>query len=468
MGSRSAAPPRPPPRGSWALYCSPSISSGISWARWRPAAVLALAGGRIAPEHASQAAARVRCPEVPAWVFAPERCPGAALRVGSGATDPAELIAALRAVGDRLLGQLEAGGADGAWLAAWAELGATRNRQRFAYRATIAGLLEREGWALQAPGPEPCPAAGAQAAAELQAIAEAAQAAEDQAVIEAESLTDQEAAELGRRRRKLEPAERAALDRHRLAAAWGLGAAAPALELLEADRDGLRERLRLGWLLTTPEALALIAGHDRAAVAALDPTGRPFAPDRLRVALAPRVAALMLLGTDDRPRVLLELLERFAGGETIAATDPAIEALHDAATANRAALAAAAAVSPGVKATGTLRALLRACGWKLLRAGRGHGNGALTYRAERVALPAGVDAQALAAAWLAELQAPAAADPGGAFFAPIGNPYRGKKCSAWGPAAPPPPPRPRPMAPAAVASWPAAPPPPRSGLLQAA
>ena len=450
-----------------AIYASPSISSGISFQRWCPAAVIALAGGRIAPEHAAQAVARVRSPEVPAWLFAPERCPGAALRVGSGSTDPAQLIAALQAVGDRLLGQLKAGGADGAWLEAWAELGAVRNRQRFAYRATIAGLLEREGWALQAPGPEPCPAAGAQAAAELQAIADAAQAAEDQAVIEAEPLTDQEAAELGRGRRTLEPAERAALDRHRLATAWGLGAAAPSLELLEADRDGLRERLRLGWLLTTPEALALVPGHDRAAVAALDDSGRPFAPDRLRVTLAPRVAALALLGTDDRPRVLLELLERFAGGETIAATDPAIEALHDAATANRAALAAAAGISPGVKATGTARALLAAVGWRLERAGRCHGNGALTYRAQGVALPDGVEAQALTAAWLAELQAPAAADLGGALFAPIENPYRGEKCSTGRPAAPPPPPRPRPLVSAAGVPRPAAPPPPRSAALSA-
>jgi hypothetical protein len=383
-----------------AIYASPSISSGISFQRWRPAAVLALAGGRIAPEHAAQAVARVRCPEVPGWLFAPERAPGAALRVGSGATDPAELIRHLRAVADPLLGQLE--GAGDAWLEAWAELGAVRNAQRFAYRVTIAGLLEREGWELQAPGPEPCPAAGAQATADLRAIAEAALAAEDQAVIEAPPLTDQEALALARRR-QLEPGERAALARHRLAAAWRLKGAPPTQAVIEADRDGLRDRLRLGWLLSCPEALALIPAHDRAAVAALDATGRPFAPDRLRVALAPRVAALQALG-------LPQLLERFARGEVVSATDPAVVALHTVATAHRGQLAAAAGCSPGAKATGTLRALLRACGWELLRAGRGHGNGALSYRAQRVALPAGVSAEALAAAWLAELQAPTATD----------------------------------------------------------
>jgi hypothetical protein len=127
--------------GSWALYCSPAISSGISFQRWKPAAVIAYSGGRIAPEHAAQALARVRSPEVPAYLYAPERCPGAALRVGSGATKPAELIAKLRAVSDPLLGMLESAGADGAWLQAWGELGAYRNRQRHAYRVSLAGLL---------------------------------------------------------------------------------------------------------------------------------------------------------------------------------------------------------------------------------------------------------------------------------------------------------------------------------------
>ena len=99
-----------------------------------------------------------------------------------------------------------------------------------------------------------------------------------------------------------------------------------------------------------------------------------------------------------------------------------------------------------MKATGTLRALLAAVGWRLERAGRCHGNGALTYRAQGVALPEGVEAQALAAAWLAELQAPTAADPSGALFAPIENPCRGEKCSTGTPGAPPPP---RPWPPAA-------------------
>jgi hypothetical protein len=439
--------------GSWALYCSPAISSGISFERWKPAAVIAYSGGRIAPEHAAQALARVRSPEVPAYLFAPERCPGAALRVGSGATDPAELIAHLRAVSDPLLGVLEAAGADGAWLQAWAELGAHRNRQRYAYRATMAGLLQAEGWELQAPGPAPCPEAAKLIADRLKAIAAAALAAEDLALIEAEPITAAEAAELARRR-QLEPSERAALKRYRLADRWALGAAAPSLELLEADRDGLADRLRLGWLLTTPEAMALIPGHDQQRLAALDADGRPFAPDRLRVALAPKLAVLQALGVP-------QLLGRFAAGETIAATDPDLIALHGHAIAHRRELAAATVPSPAAKPTGTLRALLTAVGWKLQKVGRIKARGgerdAYTYRAERVALPAGVDALALAAAWLEALRRPVL--PAGAKSPHIEKSCMGEKSPSSAHA---PPPRPLlrwPLAAVVSIPWAAGPPP---------
>ncbi len=417
--------------GSWALYCSPAISSGLSFSwdaekrqGWRPAAVIAFAGGRIAPEHVAQALARVRCPEVPCYLFAPERCPGGALRVGSGSTDPAELIRHLRAVSDPLLGALQDGDDRGAFLQAWAELGAHRNRQRFAYRATVTGLLQREGWELQAPGPAHCPQTADAITAELQAIAEEAQAAEDAAVIAAPPLTALEAVELNRRRRSLDASEEAALTRFELAKRWGLGAAAPSLELLQADRDGLADCLRLGWILTTPEALALVPEHDWQQIAALDPAGRPFEPDRPRVTLASRVVALQSLGVPG-------LLQRFAAGETIAATDPAIVALHATATAHRGQLAAAAGVSPAKLATGTLRALLQAIGWRLEKAGRIHARGAdrgaYTYRAQRLALPEGVEAQALAEVWMTQLRQPLADRRAGAFSSPIEVLHRGEK-----------------------------------------
>lgn len=451
-----------------AIYASPSISSGVSFHRWRPDAAIAYAGGRVAPEHAAQALARVRCPEVPAYLYAPAAAPGGAprgaLRVRSGATDPAQLIDDLRAVTDPLLGQLEQGAADGAWLQAWAELGAHRNRQCHAYRASIIGILQAEGWELLSTDP-PSPEALAIAervGEQLGAIAKDAQAAADAAVIDAEPLDPHEAAALARRR-QLEPSERAALDRFRLAERWALGDAAPSLSLLEADRDGLRGPLWGGWLLTCPEALALIPAHDAAAVAALDPTGQPFAPDRLRVAVAPRIAALAALGV---PR----LLERFAAGEVIAATDPAVLELHTTATAHRAQLVAATGVSPAKLPTGTLRALLRAVGWKLVSAGRvkarGEGRDAYLYRAQRMALPEGVDAQALEAAWLAELQE--AARSAGAKSSPTENPCRGRKSPTAYPSGLPPHRHRWPLAPVVLIPWASAPPPPQCTTLAAA
>ncbi len=81
-------------------------------------------------------------------------------------------------------------------------------------------------------------------------------------MIAAPPLTALEAVELNRRRRSLDASEEAALSRFELAKRWGLGAAAPSLELLQADRDGLADPLRLGWILTAPEALALMPELD--------------------------------------------------------------------------------------------------------------------------------------------------------------------------------------------------------------
>jgi len=209
-----------------ALYCSPSISSGISFERWKPAAVIAFSGGRVAPEHVAQALGRVRNPEVPGWVFAPERSPGGALKVGSGATDPGRLIADLQAATAplqhyRLLTDLQAAGDP--WLQAWADLGAHRNRQRHAYRATVAGLLEAEGWELQAPeAPRPDAEATAEAISlDLNRIARCAAEAEDHALLSAPSLTSNEARDL-EEKRGLEPGEKKALERHQLLSRWGL------------------------------------------------------------------------------------------------------------------------------------------------------------------------------------------------------------------------------------------------------
>jgi hypothetical protein len=414
-----------------AIYCSPAISSGVSFERWKPAAVIACAGGQIAPEHIVQAAARVRCPEVPVFLFAPERCPGAALRVGSGATDRQQLIADLKAVSDPLFGELDAAGANGVWLEAWAALGTIRNRQRFAYRATIAGLLEREGWALQdsptSPGDEtPDTFLGGMdevvAAALLKPIAEEQLRAQDLARCLSATAISPEAAAVLAAKQRLSPADQLALQRFQFAKRWALPADDDLpLELLEADRSSTREQLKTAYLLATPEALALVPDCDAAKIAALDPTEhQPFAPDRLRVTLGAKLTALRSLG-------LPALLKRLGQGETIRATDPAVLRLHATATAHKRQLIAATGISPGKKASGTLRALLNACGWTLKSNGRVNSRGtdrdAYLYEAAPMPVPDGVDKIQLQAAFLAELKATSA----GAKNAPIEKPIGTKK-----------------------------------------
>ncbi|MFM7549005.1 MAG: DUF3854 domain-containing protein, partial [Cyanobacteriota bacterium] len=278
--------------GSWAIYCTPAISSGLSFdwnptkpegqQGWKPAAVIAYSGGCIAPEHVAQALGRVRCPDVPCYVFAPSGATGASLRPhgASDATDPEQLIADLRRAGDPLLGELQAAGADGAWLQAWAELAAQRNAQAHAYAATIAGLLEREGWAVETPAAQ-CPGTLADAARGIREalgeIAGANKAAEELATLTAEPIDATAAAELHKRRRDLTPDEQASLDRYQLLARWGLLEHTPQLInrkgnpnntarwLFDAEDDNIRRKLREGWILNTPEALALIPLHDQRA-----------------------------------------------------------------------------------------------------------------------------------------------------------------------------------------------------------
>ena len=383
-----------------AIYCTPAISSGISFNTWKPAAVIAYAGGHIAPEHVAQALARVRCPEIPAYIFAPIRAPGAAMRVGSGATNAAKLIKDLRAIADPLYGQLVAGDTEGAWLQAWAELGAYRNRQRFAYAASIAGLLVCEGWALQANDVEAFPE-GDQEATQCKIASNLYKVGADEQLINAPPLTDEEAKALSKKQR-LSPEEKSALDRYQLLARWGHPEQeALTHELLKIDREGLLEQLKMRWLLETPEAQAMLPSRDKAAIAALDAKGMPFEPDRPRVTMGHKLAALQAVQ-------LQSLLQRFKAGEAIAANDPEIIELHRKATVYRGQLVAALGIGPGKRASGTLKTLLGAIGWSCSSTGRlkdraGDKRDVYVYQARPLPTPQGIKSEDLADTWLSEL-----------------------------------------------------------------
>jgi hypothetical protein len=397
---------------------------------------------------------------VPAFVFAPASATGASLRPpgASDATDPEELIADLRRAGDALLGELQEGGADGVWLQAWAELAAHRNKERHAYSATIAGLLEREGWDVATPEAEDADALAIAAQGirkDLGRISSGKKESAEMATLTAEAIDAATATELHRRRLDLNDDEQNSLSRYQLLERWGLLEQTPQLVekgkhgltpnetarwLFDAEDEDTRRRLREGWILTTPEALALVPSHDHRAIESLDGTGHCFAPDRIKVALAQRIFSYVALG-------LPELLERFARGDVIASNDSAVENLHATACANRGRLSAAVGVSPGAYATGTLRDLLEAVGWKLEKVGRintrGTDRGAYTYTAQPMQLPEGLTAEILAAVFMAELQAGTAGAK---------SPHTEKPCMAKKSATAEPPPPPKPAWVAAVAN----------------
>lgn len=390
------------------VIASPSITSGLSIDApgLFDEVVVIGAGGRLTCEHLAQAAARVRDPRCPVTIYAPAIAPQ--LRIGSGDTTPAELLKHLARCEAQLLADLvgpagwdPAATNESPWLRCWLELAAHRNRQSHAYSCTIAGLLEAEGWAVETPAAGDQPEARAlveQATAELQEIADAAMAEADQAVITAEPLTDREAADLAKRRR-LSPTDRARLQRHRIAAAWGLGTTAPTPELLEADRDGLNRRLRFGWILQTIEARQLAASHDRRRREQLAPNGKGWAPDLVRELLGHKLAAADALG----------LPSWLARSEWFSACDARLLELQAVATAHAGTMAAALGITTGKRAAGTLRALLRLAGCRLeaRRHRTGNGERGWSYRVVPERLPAGVNPRQLQAAWADQLSNPA-------------------------------------------------------------
>ncbi|MEB3275837.1 MAG: DUF3854 domain-containing protein [Cyanobacteriota bacterium] len=390
------------------IIASPSITSGLSIDApgLFDEVVVIGAGGRLTCEHLAQAAARVRDPRCPVTIYTPSIAPQ--LRIGSGDTTPAELLRHLARCEAQLLADLvgtagwdSAATNESPWLRCWLELAAHRNRQSHAYSATIAGLLEAEGWAVETPAADQSKARALveQATAELQEIADAAIADADQAVITAEPISDREAAELTKRRR-LSSTDRARLQRHRIAAAWGLGTAAPTPELLEAGRDGLNRRLRFGWILQTIKGRQLAASHDRRRREQLAPNGKGWAPDLVRELLGHKLAAADALG-------LPSWLNR---REWFSAADAHLLELQAIATAHAGTMAAALGITAGKRASGTLRALLRLAGCRLEARRRRNTNGDREwfYRVAPEPLPVGANQHQLEAAWTDQLCNPAA------------------------------------------------------------
>jgi hypothetical protein len=383
------------------VVASPAVAAGLSVTlRGHFAAVFVGSGGTTDPEAVAQAAARVR-DDCPRYVYAPDRSPGAALRVGCGSFDPQELLHHQAqhgaAIAAQLVGTMDlATGTQGPWLPLWAAMAAATNRKAAAYAATVRGLLELEGYRVI----EAAPLSGeavedaAAIAMDLREIAQLQQDAEDSATIAAPLLSDAAAAELQKRRR-LQPSERAQLRRWHLDKTWGLGDAAPTVEMIEADRKQRSQRGRFGWALQSIEARQLVARHDHATAQQLAPRGVGWMPDLCRQQIGPKLAAADALG-------LPAWLTRSGWFE---AADGRLLDLQATATAHSASLRQVLGVSPGKTGAGTLRRLLKLCGYRLesQRSKAAANRDAMTYRVVPEALPKGVTTAQLEAAWTAQL-----------------------------------------------------------------
>ena len=402
--SRLAADPNGIAAAYDVVIATPAVAAGLSVTlRGHFEVVMGIAGGTTDADAVAQALARVR-DDCPRHLFAPERSPGAWLQTGSGDLEADQLLHHLAKHEAAAVMQLLAAGGNleqgttGPWLQLWGRLGAHQNRQRLAYRATVVGLLEREGYEVtqaQALDAEGIAAANA-AADDLRAIAADVLAAADRAVIAAEPISNRQAAELEKKQRRT-PAEKAQLARWRTLKTWGDAPLSP--ELLEATRQGDSKRFRFGWLLGSIEGRQLAAQHDLAAAKALAPTGRAWAPDLCREMIGPRLAVADALG-------LADWLQR---GDWFEADDAELTRLQTRATAHSSSLTQALGIRAGVRASGTLRALLRLAGYRLEAARHrlSDGRRGWRYRVVPEALPPGVDRQRLEGAWREQLSTPA-------------------------------------------------------------
>ncbi|MEB3334475.1 MAG: plasmid replication protein, CyRepA1 family [Cyanobacteriota bacterium] len=351
------------PNGISAAYdvviTTPAIQSGLSIDKTPFDVVFSIAGGNTAPEGVVQSMGRVRC-DCPRHLYAPLQSPGNRLKIGSGSTDPKQILRSHDHHMTVVVGQLARAGVNletgsiGPWLLLWAKLVAHQNRQAMAFCPTVVALMEEQGCAvtyLEKIAPEQQSEA-ITIGQELKAFAETAQAAADEAVRKVEVISDCEAQELLKKRR-LTPSQKTAITRWRLDRSWGLRGTAPSQDLLDQDRDGAWKSHRFRWLLISkPSTEPLVDAHDRAIAAKIK-----WAPDLTHQTLGTKVATALALG-------LRGWLQR-VGGDSFTAEDPDVVRLQATALALRHDLRQVLGIEPAQTGVKTLRRLLRLVGARL-------------------------------------------------------------------------------------------------------
>ncbi|AJD58985.1 plasmid replication protein, CyRepA1 family [Synechococcus elongatus] len=317
-------------------------------------AVLIFAGaGHIAPGAIAQIAGRVRS-NVPRFITCPDT--SNLMRAGNGSIDPTEVADGLKRHQQVILAQLSQAAikigepvASQAYLTAWAELAARRNRDGLTYAATVEQLLRLNGFTWQDWDGAIDPFLQ-EVVDELQReTAEALADASAEAILSSPDLTPKEAEAIASA--DFANAEQlAALARHRCQQRWG----DCTRELLAADDDGLYAPLRLLFWLSL--------GKDAAAArdaAKLDKRrDRPmFGPDLVGSCIAPQVRYLHGLKVE-------ELLQR---RDWFSVDDPLIQEIVTTATSHRASAAQILKIqiTDKTRASTIVRALLRMIGFKL-------------------------------------------------------------------------------------------------------
>ena len=381
------------------VVASPAVAAGLSVTlRGHFTRVLAIAGGTTDANAVVQAMGRIR-DDVPRELYAPPRSPGNHLLIGSGDMAADRVLQHLGQHHELVVGQLAAAGFNietgdsGPWLPLWAKLAALQNLTRQNYRQAVVELMRREGYnVIAAAIPDAMTQAEAKTAgAALRDLAQAAEAEAQAAVISAELLSDQDAAELQQARRRLNPAEKAALQRWRISKAWGLGAAAPTTEILEAHADGIHKKVVMQWAITDPAAAPAVAAHDRRQAREQAPSGHAWAPDLTAATIGTKVALSRAMG-------LGQWLSRDGW---FCADDPELGGLVAEVLAHRSALTQVLGLRPGSRPTTVLRQLLGLAHHRLeaRRIKASTGRDQYQYRVMPCQLPAGVTADQVIGAW---------------------------------------------------------------------
>ncbi|WP_338463101.1 plasmid replication protein, CyRepA1 family (plasmid) [Synechococcus elongatus IITB7] len=255
-------------------------------------AMLVFAGsGHLTPGAIVQTLGRIRS-NIPRFIVCPEL--SNKLRTGNGAIDPTEVAEGLNSHKAVALAQIAQAGikigepvAAQAYLQAWAELAARRNREGLAYAATVEELLRANGFIPQQWNGVIDPFHQAACSAIQRETAEALTEAETIAILNAQNITSADA-ELIANEEVVTAQEQAELKRYQLLQRWG----ACTRELLAANDEGLYAPLQLFYWFT----LGTTAATERDVAKLEQRRDRAmFAPDLVDACIAPQVRYLVKL-----------------------------------------------------------------------------------------------------------------------------------------------------------------------------